>query len=133
MVILKLSEIKTTREFGNEKNKLVIQPLGILVIEFLIKHFDDLFQYKYTKEMEHSLDMIANGNKIWYELCNECHNDINRLSNNLLDIKRETIQIDNNNIYMIAKYGPVIKQTNGDKVSFIPVKNDIDIDKLRRG
>ena len=28
------------REFGNEKNKLVIQPIGTLVIEFLIKHFD---------------------------------------------------------------------------------------------
>lgn len=128
-----LSEIKTTREFGNERNKLVIQPLGILVIEFLINHFDKLFQYEYTKDMEDSLDMIANGNKVWHQLCDECHNEINILSECLVDIKRETIQIDNNHIYMIAKYGPVIKQTNGDKVKFIPVKNDIDIDKLRRG
>ena len=128
-----LSEIKTTREFGNEKNKLVIQPLGILVIEFLITHFDDLFQYEYTKDMEDTLDMIANGNKVWHQLCDECHNEINRLSEGVANIKRETIQIDNNHTYMIAKYGPVIKQTNGDKVNFIPVKSDIDIDKLRRG
>ena len=31
------------REFGNEKNKLVITPLGILVIEFLLKNFDTFF------------------------------------------------------------------------------------------
>ena len=36
-------EMETQREFGNEKNKLVIQPLGILVLEFLEKHFSELF------------------------------------------------------------------------------------------
>ena len=33
----------------------------------------------------------------------------------------------------MAKYGPIIKRTDGDKTLFIPVKSDIDIDKLRRG
>jgi len=30
-----LQEIEDEREFGNEKNKLVIQPLGVLVLEIL--------------------------------------------------------------------------------------------------
>ena len=34
-----ISEIEATREFGNEKNKLVLQPLGKIVMEFLDKHF----------------------------------------------------------------------------------------------
>ena len=35
-----LLEIKQQEKvFGNEKNKLVIQPLGILTMEFLVKHF----------------------------------------------------------------------------------------------
>ena len=34
-----LEEIETDREFGNEKNKLVIQPLGIMVLEFFDKTF----------------------------------------------------------------------------------------------
>ena len=38
-----LDEIETERVFGNEKNKLVIQPTGIMVYEFLEKHFDALF------------------------------------------------------------------------------------------
>jgi len=54
-----LAEIEDEREFGNEKNKLVIQPLGILVLEFLLKHYEKLFDYEYTKNMETDLDIIA--------------------------------------------------------------------------
>ena len=63
-----LDEIEDEREFGNEKKKLVIQPLGVLVLEFLLKHFDRLFDYEYTKNMESDLDIISKGNKIWYNL-----------------------------------------------------------------
>ena len=38
-----ISEIETKREFGNEKSKLVLQPLGRVVMEFLEKHLKDLF------------------------------------------------------------------------------------------
>jgi DNA topoisomerase-1 len=45
-------EIENKREFGNEKGKLVIQPLGKIVMEFLDKHFSEVFNYNYTKDME---------------------------------------------------------------------------------
>ena len=78
-----LEEIETERVFGNEKNKLVIKPVGIMVYEFLEKHFDDLFNYDYTKYMEDELDKISNGNKIWHTLCNDCHKQINKSSKNI--------------------------------------------------
>lgn len=71
-----ISEITNEREFGNEKGKLVIQPIGIVVCEFLTKYYDELFKYEYTKYMEDILDNIANGNTIWHELCRECLNQI---------------------------------------------------------
>ena len=40
---------------GNENQKLVIQPLGIVVIEFLTKYFDSMFSYDHTKNMEEDL------------------------------------------------------------------------------
>ena len=52
---MNLQEISTKREFGNEKNKLVLQPLGLITIEFLVKHFQDIFDYDYTKGMEDRL------------------------------------------------------------------------------
>jgi hypothetical protein len=52
------TKISSKKVFGNEKSKLVIQPLGILVIEFLLKHFSQIFEYEYTKQMEDELDVI---------------------------------------------------------------------------
>jgi DNA topoisomerase-1 len=130
---VELSEAETKREFGNEKNKLVIQPLGELVIQFLLRHFDKLFQYGYTKAMEDTLDLIAKGDKVWHELCRECLGEITTLSAGLVQTKRETIKIDDDHTYMIGKFGPVIKYTQGEKTTFKSVKTDIDLDRLRRG
>ena len=127
-----LEETENQKEFGNEKNKLVIQPLGIMVIEFLLKHFDELFVYEYTKKMEDSLDLIAKREMIWYNLCRQCLDVIIKLSG---DVKgdRQIIKIDEYHTYMIAKYGPVIKYEKDGEVSFKKVKKDIDLKKLENG
>ena len=76
-----LQELQTEREFGGEKNKLVLQPLGVIVMDFLEKHFNELFNYNYTKQMEDDLDKISQGNKIWHELCRDCNEQISFLIN----------------------------------------------------
>ena len=134
-----LSELEVDRDFGNEKNKLVIQPTGILILEFLLQHFDPLFMYDYTKHMEDSLDLIAKGDKQWYELCRECLEQINILTNELKVDKKEkksrddadtdnnnnnnnndnkinitnkiSIKVDEHHTYIIGKHGPVLKCT----------------------
>ena len=53
-----IKEIVCQKEFCNEKGKLIIQPIGIIVIEFLDKYFSELFDYDYTKKMEDLLDNI---------------------------------------------------------------------------
>ena len=128
-----LSEIEEERVFGAEKNKLVIQPLGILVIEFLVKNFEELFNYNYTKNMENKLDSIANGKEVWQKLCKTALTEIEELSKGLIGTGKNTIKIDENHTYMIAKYGPVIKCQKGEDIEFIPVKTEIDLDKLRAG
>ena len=135
-----------TKEFGNEKNKLVITQTGIFVIEFLIKYFSKLFDYDYTKSMEDELDNIAQGTKKYYELCDECYVFINDLikTNNLAATANSTnstnspekiqIAIDAKHTYLIGKNGPTIKYTKEDgTLGFYGVKKDIDINKLRAG
>jgi len=130
-------EIESKREFGNEKNKLVLQPLGLIVMEFLEKNFNDLFNYNYTKEMEDDLDKISQGNKIWYELCKDCNDQISILIDNLKDERKLEIKIDENNSYVIGKYGPVIKSTNTvdgkSSTIFNKIIKDVDIHKLENG
>jgi DNA topoisomerase-1 len=129
--------IDTKREFGNEKGKLLIQPLGIIVMEFLNKFFSDLFNYEYTKRMEDELDNISNGNTIWYELCRQCNNQVDELIDNLKDETKIEFKIDDSNTFMIGKYGPVIKccqDIDGkEEIQFKSIKKDIDLKKLENG
>ena len=132
-------EIESKRNFGNEKNKLVLQPLGLIVTEFLENNFNNLFDYNYTKQMEDDLDKISQGSKIWYELCKDCNDQISILVNNLKDEPKSKleIKIDENNSYVIGKYGPVIKNTSfvdgKNSTVFNKVIKDVDIHKLENG
>jgi DNA topoisomerase-1 len=143
-------EEKGTKEFGNEKNKLVITQIGIFVIEFLIKYFNTLFDYTYTKTMEDELDNIAQGKKKYYELCDECNSFIISLINtqNLIiksnsnlkngengeKLEKLNIKIDAKHTYLIGKSGPIIKFTKEDgSLGFYGVQKDINIEKLKEG
>jgi DNA topoisomerase-1 len=132
-----ISETEYKREFGNEKNKLVIQPLGIMVIEFLEKHFSSLFQYDYTREMEDNLDKVAKGEKIWYSLCESCDTEVNDKIQSMKDGKERKIEyfVDENHVYIIGKHGPVIKYLDPitKETSFKSVKKDIDMERLKAG
>jgi DNA topoisomerase-1 len=55
------TETLQKKKVGAEKKKLVPTPLGRSVLEFALKHFDDLFAYGFTAHMEQQLDAIAKG------------------------------------------------------------------------
>jgi len=78
-----LSQTVEEREFGNEKNRLVIQPLGNMAVEFLCAHFAELFDYDYTKRMEQQLDQVSSGEKRWSDVCAECMTCVERLLHGL--------------------------------------------------
>jgi DNA topoisomerase-1 len=132
-----ICEIENKREFGNEKSKLVIQPLGIIVIEFLEKYFNKLFNYDYTSLMESALDKIAKGELIWFEVCATCNKEVDELIEMVRDETKFEFQIDDNNTFLIGKYGPVIKcveaKDGKQEISFKPIKKNVDVSKLHNG
>ena len=77
--------------------------------------------------------MIAKGDMIWYNLCEECHNEIKTLTSKIQTIEKTSIKIDDQHTYIIGKNGPVIKCTNGDQITFKSVKPDINLDDLKKG
>jgi DNA topoisomerase-1 len=105
-------ESKTeVREIGGESRKLVIQPLGIIVIEFLLAHFAPLFEYDFTKNMETQLDEIATDGMVWHELCYKCWFDVCAQLQVLKEsgVVKEEIHIDDNHSYILGRNGPVIR------------------------
>ena len=137
LVDKEICEMETKREFGNEKGKLVIQPLGNVVMEFLGKHFIDIFNYDYTKNMEDDLDKISKGEKQMGDLCNTCNTQLDKLIDNLKTETKLEVSIDENNTYIIGKYGPVIKCSeyvhDKEVISFKSIKKDVDMNKLENG
>jgi DNA topoisomerase-1 len=62
------NEAKLKQVVGKESNKLQTTPLGRTVAEFIYKHYDDIFAYSYTSNMEQELDKIAKGVGSWTNL-----------------------------------------------------------------
>ena len=135
-----LQELQTEREFGGEKNKLVLQPLGKIVIDFLVTHFNSLFEYDFTKRMEDDLDKVAKGELTYKDICTYCMSQVTDLTRELKDknIQKDSVVIDDIHTYVITSKGPAIKcitkDENGKKVtSYKSVKKDVDIARLKRG
>jgi DNA topoisomerase-1 len=105
-------ESKTeVREIGGETRKLVIQSIGIIVIEFLLEHFAPLFEYEFTQNMEDQLDEIATGGMVWHELCYKCWFDVAAQLQELKarGVVKEEIHIDDRHSYILGRNGPVIR------------------------
>ena len=139
---------KTEKEksFGDEKDKLVIQPTGILVLEFLLQHFDDCFSYDYTKSMESELDIISSRTSeealaTWHEICKKCFDDITERSKPLAKQTKQIFALSDtaDHVLIFNTYGASIKSLlrGGDngKQEYAKIRPDIELDleKAKRG
>ncbi len=62
-------EKKTKREtFGKERGKLFPSDIGMVVNDFLLKHFPDILDYNFTATIEKQFDEIARGKMDWIEM-----------------------------------------------------------------
>lgn len=133
----KIGKNKVEKTFGNENNKLVLQPIGEVVIIFLLKYFQELFSYDYTKNMENELDNILNETlEDWTTVCKNCENKIKELSKPLKNLSKEVYKLDDKNEFLFSKYGATIRELQSDgKYEYKNIKKDIkiDLDKLKEG
>jgi DNA topoisomerase-1 len=68
LVDTKISEELKVEITGAEKSKLFPTDIGMVVNDFLVKHFKDIMEYNFTAFVEEEFDVIARGEKIWYEM-----------------------------------------------------------------
>jgi DNA topoisomerase-1 len=63
-----LSEKTSTETFGAEKAKLFPTNTGMLVNDFLVKHFPSIVDYSFTATVEEEFDKIAEGRLEWQRM-----------------------------------------------------------------
>jgi DNA topoisomerase-1 len=131
-----LEKTEYEKSFGDERDKLVIQPTGILVLDFLLKHFDDCFSYDYTRIMEDELDLLSSqpSDKAfdnWHQICKKCLNDITERSKPLAKQTKQTFALSDTADYVLVfnSYGASLKGSGEDgKTEYLKVRADIDLD-----
>ena len=124
--------IPIDKMIGQEKEKLRIKPLGIMVSDFLTEHFSKFFAYDYTKVMEENLDKIAQGTNI--ELCSICESDITICIKNMKNIEKPTFALRDTTEYSIVfeRYGPVLRKIGEDGTyQYENTVSGLDMNKLK--
>jgi DNA topoisomerase-1 len=73
-LILKSGTIKHEERMeitGTEKSKLFPTDIGLVVNDFLMKHFEPIVDFNFTASVEKQFDEIADGKLVWQEMIDE--------------------------------------------------------------
>lgn len=70
---------RKTELAGVEKNKLFASDLGLLVTDFLQKHFGPIMDYGFTANIEGKLDAIAEGKANWVDTLDRVYKPFHKL------------------------------------------------------
>ncbi len=108
---------KTDTEMtGALKNHLVPTDMGMLVVDFLDKHFDNVMNYSFTANVENQLDEVADGNRNWVDMISKFydpfHSDIEKTMSEAERVSGERIlgndpETGRTVLVRMGKYGPI--------------------------
>ena len=120
------TETMLKKKIGAEKSKLVPTELGRSVLQFLLKYFNDLFEYSFTAQMEKRLDHIAEGKEHWKQSLRDMWNSYKDRYETLMNNQAsgsDKYQTQNQRVRefegglkaVISKKGPLLLKESADK------------------
>ncbi len=87
-----LSTIQEREYVKKEGGRFTPTELGMVVTDLLLESFDDIFDVKYTAQMEEELDEIEEGTRDWRQAMSEFYDrfdkDLKHAEEHMVDIKR---------------------------------------------
>ncbi len=87
----KIQSSGKTEKAGYEKSKLFPKDIGIIVNDFLVEHFSNIFDYNFTANIEVQFDKIAEGRKEWDKMLEEFYGPFHsKVSSTLKEADRKT-------------------------------------------
>ena len=70
-----ITQKERTETVGSDKGKLLPTDIGVVVNDFLMKHFTDIMDYNFTAKVEQDFDKIAEGDEQWTEMMKNFYRD----------------------------------------------------------
>ena len=74
---------------GSDKGKLLPTDIGVVVNDFLMKHFKDIMDYNFTAKVEQDFDKIAEGDEKWTQMMRSFYNDFEPTVENTMNDRQE--------------------------------------------
>ena len=126
LAILKLknnliAEETQTEMAGQDRKKLTPTEIGIIVNDFLVKHFDDVLDYQFTANLEKKFDAIAQGKEKWILVLDHFyksfHPNVDEVIEKANQSKGKRIlgkdpETGKTISVRIGKYGPIVQKGN---------------------
>ena len=143
---------KTNTTINNEKNKLFLTDVGKVTTNFLRSNFENIMDFNYTENMSTELDLIANGERIWYKVVGKLYQDFHPKVTQLLEnskvknadgrqarekhklrrIVGENADGEALTVYL-GKYGPLIQIGDYEehkKNRFVPIPKELSLETI---
>ncbi len=116
-------EVKSEK-YASEKAKLFPSDIGMIVTDFLSKHFDKIMDYNFTANVEKEFDEIARGQVQWNKMIEQFykpfHQDVEKTTETAERQSGErTLGVDpatGKNVYAkVGKFGPYVQLGEGSE------------------
>ena len=78
-----IAEKTLSEKIGSDKGKLVPTDIGMIVNDFLVKHFQEILDYHFTAKVEQDFDSIANGKAQWIKTIETFYQNFHPLVENV--------------------------------------------------
>jgi len=73
-----VSNTTLEERFGSTSNRLYASDLGMVVSDFLAKHFPEIMDYNFTARVEEKLDNVASGSEQWKEMLGQFYHPFHK-------------------------------------------------------
>ena len=74
---------------GSDKGKLLPTDIGIVVNDFLMKHFTEIMDYNFTAKVEHGFDKIAEGKEKWTSMMHSFYKSFEPVVEKTINARQE--------------------------------------------
>lgn len=138
-----VTETDTTETYGADRGKLFPTSVGMLVSDFLVKHFPAIVDYDFTKKVEEEFDDIEAGKTAWNAMIADFYGDFHETVAAAADISRaeaagaRTIGTDPATgkpvIARLGRFGPMLQigeATDDDKPRFAAMPQGVRLDEV---
>jgi DNA topoisomerase-1 len=84
-----ISQKERKEMVGSDKGKLLPTDIGVVVNDFLMKHFTEIMDYNFTAKVEQDFDKIAEGGEKWTQMMKAFYRDFEPTVENTMNDRQE--------------------------------------------